>query len=123
MFALGRKLSGMDSAPLPRMPGIRDEEISDSAPTVRALIVHRLEQIWSTIEPHVNGSRAEEGWSPDVRFVEAGIRCLDRLAKVYRLDQPVAANPLAGDVASDTRALVAAQLAEIEERMRDAGQG
>lgn len=112
-------LSAMDSSHLPSMPGIRDEEITESAPAVRALIVTRLEQIWSTIQPHVDGSRAEDGWQPDVRFVEAGIRCLDRLAKLYRLDQPVAANPLAGDVAADTRDLVAKNLEELEGRLRD----
>jgi hypothetical protein len=65
--------------------GIGDEQIHDSAPMVRALLVERLEQIWSTCAPHVTG----EVGKPDPRFVEAGIRVLDRLAKLYRLDQPV----------------------------------
>lgn len=101
----------------PQLPGIRDEEITESAPRVRALVVKRLEQMWATIAPHVDGSRVEEGWSPDVRFLEAGIRVCDRLVKLYRLDQPVAADPLAGDVAADARALVSKSLAELEERL------
>lgn len=106
---------------LPAMPGIRDEEISESAPAVRALLVHRLEQIWNTISPHVDGTRQEDGWQPDVRFVEAGIRCLDRLAKLYRLDQPVAAAAGALDASVDQRELVARSLDEVEARMRDSG--
>lgn len=102
----------------PHLPEIRDEEIQESGPAVRALIVHRLEQLWATISPHVDGTRAEEGWSPDVRFLEAGIRVCDRLAKLYRLDQPVAADPLAGDVAADKRALVVASLDELEARVQ-----
>lgn len=106
---------------LPSLPGIRDEEISASAPAVRALLVHRLEQIWNTISPHVDGTRQEDGWQPDVRFVEAGIRCLDRLAKLYRLDQPVAAAPGHADASVDQRELVSRALEEVEARMAEGG--
>jgi hypothetical protein len=61
--------------------GIREEDVAASAPMVRALLVQRLEQIWSQCEPHVTGAT-----KPDPRFIEAGIRVLDRLAKLYRLD-------------------------------------
>ena len=115
---------------LPAMPGIRDEEISESAPAVRALLVHRLEQIWNTIteggrynrpDATPGGARQEDGWSPDPRFIEAGIRCLDRMAKLYRLDQPVAAAIGHADASVDQRELVARSLDEVEARMRDGG--
>lgn len=67
--------------------GIGDEDVNDRAPLVRALVVQRLEMIWRTCEPHINGS----GGRPDPRFVEAGIRVLDRLMRLYRLDVPQAA--------------------------------
>lgn len=98
------------------MPGITDEHIRASGPAVRKLLLDRLEMIWSTVEPHVDGTRQEDGWSPDVRFVEAGIRCLDRLARLYRLDQPVAADPGHADASADQRELVLRGLDEIEAR-------
>jgi hypothetical protein len=95
--------------------GIRDEEISDSAPLVRALLVERLEQIWSVCEPHVTGGVPK----PDPRFIEAGIRVLDRLARLYRLDQPVPqAQELEGDLVEKAD-LVLAGLRELEVRMQD----
>ena len=39
--------------------GIRDEDIHDAAPLVRALLVERLEQIWSICQPHVTGGVGE----------------------------------------------------------------
>lgn len=119
MFALWqheRMSLNFDPAPLPQLPGITDEHLRASAPYVRKLLLDRLEMIWSTVEPHVNGSRQEEGWSPDVRFVEAGIRCLDRLAKLYRLDQPVPADPGAQDASTDQRELARRGLDELEAR-------
>lgn len=64
--------------------GIGEEEVTGSAALVRALLVQRLEQIWSVCEPHVTGEV-----KPDPRFMEAGIRVLDRLARLYRLDMPL----------------------------------
>ena len=64
--------------------GIGEDEVTGSAPFVRALLVQRLEKIWSQCEPHVDGTV-----KPDPRFIEAGIRVLDRLARLYRLDQPL----------------------------------
>lgn len=66
--------------------GIGDEQIGEAAPMVRALVVSRLETIWRTCQPHIEGKLGR----PDPRFVEAGIRVLDRLIRLYRLDVPVA---------------------------------
>lgn len=102
----------------PRPPGITDEDLSNQAAFVRGLLVQRLEQIWSTVAPHVNGSLSDEGLKPDPRFVEAGIRVLDRLAKLYRLDAPV---PQTVDVDSarvDPAELVSSQLRELEARVQ-----
>lgn len=95
--------------------GIRDEEIHDSAPLVRALLVERYEQLWSACEPHATGAVGK----PDPRFVEAGIRVCDRLAKLYRLDQPVpGAEQPQGELVGKAD-LVLATLRELEARMAD----
>lgn len=95
--------------------GIGEEQVTGSAPMVRALLVQRLEQIWSVCEPHATGAV-----KADPRFIEAGIRVLDRLARLYRLDLPLTA---AGKVDQDPlqTALQAAvdQVAVMEARMRD----
>jgi hypothetical protein len=97
--------------PAPR--GIADEQIHDSAPLVRALLVERLEQIWSTVVPHVTG----EVGKPDPRFIEAGIRVLDRLARLYRLDQPVPGAEQPQGELVDRADLVLSGLKELEARL------
>lgn len=95
--------------------GIRDEEIHESAPLVRALLVERYEKLWATCEPHVDGSLGK----PDPRFIEAGIRVCDRLAKLYRLDQPVpGSDQPQGDLVKSAE-LVLGTLRELEARMSD----
>lgn len=95
--------------------GIREEDVAASAPMVRALLVQRLEQIWSQCEPHVTGLT-----KPDPRFIEAGIRVLDRLAKLYRLDIQAAPTglPAADPVAAAIEA-ARSQIADLEARLQE----
>lgn len=95
--------------------GIRDEQVAESAPLVRALVVQRLEKIWSTCEPHITGT----GGKPDPRFVEAGIRVLDRLSRLYRLDLPVPGSEQPDGDLIPKAELVLAGLQELESRMND----
>lgn len=93
--------------------GIGDEQVSESAPLVRALVVQRLEQIWSTCQPHITGDLGK----PDPRFIEAGIRVCDRLIRLYRLDNPgPQADAGEGDLIPKSD-LVLAGLRELENRM------
>lgn len=95
--------------------GIGEEEIAGSAPMVRALLVQRLEQVWATCEPHVTGVV-----KPDPRFIEAGIRVLDRLERLYRLSAPTTAPDAALGADTETlRALAEEQLAAIEAKQRE----
>ena len=91
---------------------IGEEEISEAAPKVRALVLERLEMIWGVVEPHLQRDPDEK---PDVRFLEAGIRVCDRLSKLYRLDSPATQSQSDAPMI-DARALVLAQLAEIAAR-------
>lgn len=104
----------MDSLDL-HAKGIGDEQVADSAPLVRALVVQRLEQIWTTVEPHVTGAAGK----PDPRFIEAGIRVLDRLSRLYRLDLPVPGSDQPSGDAVPLSDLVSAGLRELETRMAD----
>lgn len=94
--------------------GISEEHVSSSAPMVRALVVQRLEVMWRACEPHIN----RELGKPDPRFVEAGIRITDRLAKLYRLDAPQPVQADADDVnLVDRRELAARQLLELADKL------
>ena len=104
----------MDSLDL-HAKGIGDEQVADSAPLVRALVVQRLEQIWTTVEPNVTGAAGK----PDPRFIEAGIRVLDRLSRLYRLDLPVPGSDQPSGDAVPLSDLVSAGLRELETRMAD----
>lgn len=97
--------------------GIREEDVAASAPMVRALLVQRLEQIWSQCEPHVTGAT-----KPDPRFIEAGIRVLDRLARLYRLDIQAAPSGLpASDPVSAAIEAARLQIQDLESKAAESG--
>lgn len=99
---------------LPVGAGIGEEQVSGSAPLVRALVVERLELMWRNCEPHIDGSMGK----PDPRYMEAGIRIVDRLSRLYRLDHPQAADNEPDAVAvTDKRAIAAAGLAALEQKL------
>jgi hypothetical protein len=91
-------------------PELTDQGLADEAPMVRAEMVRRLEALWSACLPHIAGED-----KPDVRFVEAGIRIVDRMSRLFRLDAPGRTEPDAG-VAGDTVSMVLEILAAAEAR-------
>lgn len=97
-----------------RPEAIYEDDLIDAGPRVRAQTIRRLEMIWEACQGHISG---DEG-KPDPRFIEAGIRCLDREIKLYRLDQP---QPIGSGAATPTqeaqRAAIKAQVAELEQRL------
>ena len=99
---------------LSKVAGIGEEQLHESAPLVRALVVQRLEMMWRACEPHIDASAGK----PDPRFIEAGIRVVDRLTKLYRLDDParIEQDQEPGTRISE-RELVKAQVAELESRL------
>lgn len=93
---------------------ISEEQLAEASGRVRYMVMERLERIWNACEPYLDSSEGK----PDPRFLETGLRALDRMAKLYRLDRPVA-----GDNSPDapsrveTRELVRAQILELEARL------
>ena len=106
---------GMEPLQLPEGAGISDEHLNTDAPYVRAIVIQRLEQAWRACEPHlVVQHNPETGlvMRPDVRFVEAGIRIVDRLASIYRLHAP---GKSSDGEREDREAVAARVLASIED--------
>lgn len=107
--------------------GISEENVTESAPFVRALVVSRLEQAWRACDPHIQVQRNPDTgliMRPDPRFIEAGIRILDRLSDLYRLTKT--GMPPAGVDQEDREALVGLaqlQIAAMEDRLRETGTG
>lgn len=105
---------------VPGQAGINEEQVSEAAPHVRALVVQRLEQVWRACEPHINPSQSDldDGFRRDPRYIEAGIRVLDRLSAIYGLLKPtsVQADPDAGS-STDQRAKLTLVLEELEQRV------
>jgi hypothetical protein len=102
---------------VPGEAGINEEHVADSGPYVRALVVQRLEQVWRACEPHINPDQeaVELGFRRDPRYIEAGIRVLDRLTAIYGLLKPHAtqADPDAGS-SVEVRAALVKDLEELE---------
>ena len=105
---------------IPDGAGIDDKHVADSAPLIRALVTQRLEMLWRVCEPQINlpTEALEAGRRPDPRYIEAGIRVTDRLARLYRLDHPQpGANEPDGATREEVRELVRAQIQALEARM------
>lgn len=102
--------------------GITEENVTESAPFVRALVVSRLEQAWRAVDPHIQVQRNEETgliMRPDPRFLEAGIRILDRLSNIYRLERGQMSNPVHNSRSRDALVEGATlQIEEMEARLR-----
>jgi hypothetical protein len=105
----------------PGTAGISDEQVAESAPMVRALVVSRLEMIWRACEPYILPVEVEDGdlpRRPDPRYVEAGIRVNDRLIALYGLLKPqVSADQEAGTTSEDQQKALEA-LEQLESRLR-----
>ena len=109
-----------EGALLPGKAGISDEQVSESAPMVRALVVARLEMIWRACEPHIMPPPPEPGdlpRRPDPRFVEAGIRVNDRLISLYGLLKPQAGVEVGEESSQEDVKAALSRLKELEARL------
>lgn len=118
-------IAGMEPLQIPQGAGISDEHLTQDAPYVRALVIARLEQAWRACEPHLmvqENPATGLVMRPDVRFVEAGIRIIDRLATLYRLHHPAKGSSEEHQGREAVAGRVLAQIEEMEAKMeRNAG--
>ncbi len=70
------------------MPEITEDNLTEAAPRVRALITQRLELLWQQVDQHVSEVRAGERMQ-DPRMLEIGKGILKELAGIYRLGKPM----------------------------------
>lgn len=106
---------------IPGTAGISDDQVSEAAPMVRALVVSRLEKIWRACEPHILLPDPEPGEpvrKPDPRFIEAGIRVNDRLIALYGLLKPQQAQDSDQDAGQEQVEAAIARAKALEARLR-----
>lgn len=96
--------------------GIGDEQVAESAPLVRSLVVQRLERMWRALDPYLEADEAM-GTKPDPRYLETGVRVLRELVRLYRLDAVRPVPPAEPDVVADVEA-VERELLELEAKLR-----
>ena len=112
-----------DDQRMPALPQITDEDLIRSAPSVRALLVGRLEALYRPVQNAL--AVADDPALPvDPRLLEIGIRIVDKLSTLYGISRPRPAvpdeEPDEGlDPAVDRRALIEEKLVEIERRARE----
>lgn len=103
-------------------PKITDEDLAASAPTVRALLVGRLEAMWVPIQQALDDGKAGLG-PPDPRMLEIGLRIVKEESTLYRLLRPPTLVEQDEEMLGpgvDRAALVEAHLVEIEQRIKEA---
>lgn len=98
---------------------ITDEDLVSAGPTVRALLVARLEALFRPVQRHMDEVEAGLGVA-DPRLLEFGRQVVKDEATLYRLARP----PVLADTGDtelpgegvDRRALVESRLSEIEKK-------
>lgn len=104
---------------------LTDEQVREQGPAIRGQLIQRLERLWQLTEAEIERGELEQRQDP--RFIELGLRTLDRIAKLYRLlDAPkaVAEEPEDESVVSlRQRQIVEQQLRELEAKVLVPGVG
>src|SRR4051812_6558695 len=70
-----------------RMPEITDDNLLESAPKVRALIVSRIEKMYAAVDRHMDEAEAGDR-NLDPRMLEIGKGLMKAVADIYRLGRP-----------------------------------
>lgn len=92
-----------------------EDELARLKPAHRAILAARLEQVWSACEPYVQGPVLSGG---DARMVDLGLKCLDRLMRLYEVTEADRAGSETEVVLTATAGRRAAALAALEVRAR-----
>lgn len=97
------------------------DEMLRRRPELRALVFSRLEMLWAACEPHVSGKDAAgEPMFPDYRYVDLGMRILDRLIRVAEVLKPDPVEPEVIEGRDPAMIKATADLLALEARMRAA---
>jgi hypothetical protein len=98
---------------------LTDEQVREQGPAIRGQLIQRLEHLWQLIEAEIERGELEQHQDP--RFLDLGLRTLDRIAKLYRLlEAPKAVPEEAEDesmVSLRQRQLVEQQLRDLEQKI------
>jgi hypothetical protein len=90
-----------------------EDELARLKPAHRAILAARLEQVWQACEPYVQGPVLSGG---DARMVDLGLKCLDRLMRLYEVTEADRAGSETEVVLTATAGRRAAALAALEAR-------
>lgn len=97
---------GVEALGAGSMPEITEDNLTEAAPRVRALITQRLELLWQQVDQHVSEVRAGERVQ-DPRMLEIGKGILKELAGIYRLGKPAPVAEVEDEVPAGRDELVA----------------
>jgi hypothetical protein len=99
-------------------PEITEEQLAESQPRVRALLIQRYERMYGRVDERIQED--ERGERPlDPRFLELGIRIAKEVSVLYRMSRPPAIQEEEEDpsiVGVDRMDMVLRQLTELEEK-------
>ena len=95
------------------MPEITEDHIQADQGRVRALVIHRYEQLWAAVAPHLDPDSVER---PDPRMLQIGLHVLRGLEREYRLEKSTTVVEVEDEMTDEarTRALVTAALDQLE---------
>src|SRR5690349_10070085 len=99
-----------------RLPEITEENLVESQPRVRALLMNRYEMIWNVVEGRIKDDE-QEIRPLDPRLLEIGKGVLKEISALYRMSKPPTAveeDPDAELTIVDRRELIAASLDQLE---------
>jgi hypothetical protein len=103
-------------------PEIGEEQLVESQPRVRALLVQRYEEIWDRVSVRINEDKEHER-PVDPRILEIGLRVLKDEAVLYRLGRAAPVTEEEDDptiLGIDRAAMVAEQLSVLESKRQAA---
>jgi hypothetical protein len=102
---------------------VASADLDARRPENRALVLSRLEMLWRACEPHVTGVDAQgKPMFPDYRYVDLGMRIMDRLVRVLEVLKPDPPEQETVIEGRDPHAVKASRdLDAIEARLRDRG--
>lgn len=108
---LDRRPEGLPAA-------LDDAALEAQRPAVRGLLVERLSGLWDTAAEELDGGKDR------VRWAELQLRVVDRLMKLYRMDQPAPADPEDDDTAGiEQERLRLAVIRDLDDLADRQGQG